>query len=160
MRSSGCSAARRKGFGFVRPHTATARADQIYIAPEAAGDASSGDEVVVKIIKRPKRAGMNIEGRIVQILARASGLFVGTYFEDGAGGYVKIDGTTFHAPIYVGDPGAKGARAGDKVALEIVRYPTPYLEGEGVITELLGQRGSARGRHPVGHPRVQHSRHV
>ena len=131
-----------RGFGFVRPHTATARADQIYIAPEAAGDASSGDEVVVKIIKRPKRAGMNIEGRIVQILARALGLFVGTYFEDGAGGYVKIDGTTFHAPIYVGDPGAKGARAGDKVALEIVRYPTPYLEGEGVITELLGQRGS------------------
>ncbi len=56
-------------------------------------------------------------------------------------GYVKIDGTTFHAPIYVGDPGAKGARPGDKVALEIVRYPTPYLEGEGVITELLGQRG-------------------
>ncbi|MGZ3489621.1 MAG: RNB domain-containing ribonuclease, partial [Isosphaeraceae bacterium] len=131
-----------RGFGFVRPHTATARADQVYIAPEAAGDASSGDEVVVKLIKRPKRAGMNIEGRIVQILARASGLFVGTYFEDGAGGYVKIDGTTFHAPIYVGDPGAKGARAGDKVALEIVRYPTPYLEGEGVITELLGQRGS------------------
>ena len=130
-----------QGFGFVRPHTATARADQIYIPPEAAGDASSGDEVVVKITKRPKRAGMNIEGRIVQILARASGLFVGTYFEDGAGGYVKIDGTTFHAPIYVGDPGAKGARPGDKVALEIVRYPTPYLEGEGVITELLGQRG-------------------
>jgi ribonuclease R len=131
-----------RGFGFVRPHMATARADQIYIAPEAAGDASSGDEVVVKIIKRPKRAGTNIEGRIVQILARASGLFVGTYFEDGAGGYVRIDGTTFHAPIYVGDPGAKGAKTGDKVALEIVRYPTPYLEGEGVITELLGQRGS------------------
>jgi len=131
-----------RGFGFVRPHTATARTDQIYIAPAAAGDASSGDEVVVKITKRPKRPGMNVEGRIVQILARASGLFVGTYFEDGAGGYVKIDGTTFHAPIYVGDPGAKGARAGDKVALEIVRYPTPYLEGEGVITELLGQRGS------------------
>ena len=46
-----------KGFGFVRPHTADGRADQIYIPPEAAGDASSGDEVVVKITKRPKRAG-------------------------------------------------------------------------------------------------------
>ena len=79
----------------------------------------------MKITKRPKRPGMNVEGRIVQILARASSLFVGTYFEDGAAGYVKIDGTTFHAPIFVGDPGAKGARPGDKVALEIVRYPTP-----------------------------------
>jgi ribonuclease R len=131
-----------RGFGFVRPHTANARAEQIYIAPSAAGDASSGDEVVVKITKRPKRPGMNLEGRIIQILARASGLFVGTYFEDGLAGYVKVDGTSFHAPIYVGDPGAKGARPGDKVALEIVRYPTPYLEGEGVITELLGQRGA------------------
>ena len=131
-----------RGFGFVRPHPATSRADQIYISPQAAGDASSGDEVVVKITKRPQRPGMNVEGRIVQILARASSLFVGTYFEDGAAGYVKIDGTTFHAPIFVGDPGAKGARPGDKVALEIVRYPTPAMEGEGVITELLGQRGA------------------
>jgi ribonuclease R len=131
-----------KGFGFVRPHTATARNDQIYISPDAARDASSGDEVAVRITKRPKRPGMNLEGRIVRIIARASGLFVGTYFEDGAASYVKVDGTTFHTPIYVGDPGAKGARPGDKVALEIVRYPTPYMEGEGVITELLGQRGA------------------
>jgi ribonuclease R len=85
---------------------------------------------------------MNLEGRIVEIVVRASGLFVGTYREDGTAGYVKVDGTTFHAPIYVGDPGAKGARPGDKVAIEIVRYPTPAMEGEGVITEVLGQRGA------------------
>jgi ribonuclease R len=131
-----------KGFGFVRPHTSTARADQIYIAPEASGDASSGDEVVVKITKRPKQAGMNLEGRVVQVVARASSLFVGTYFEDGAAGFVKIDGTTFTEPIYVGDPGARGALPEDKVAVEIVRYPTPYQQGEGVITELLGKRGA------------------
>jgi ribonuclease R len=131
-----------RGFGFVRPHTAKSVADQIYIPPEAARDASSGDEVVVKITKRPKRVGMNVEGRVVEIVSRASALFVGTYFEDGGAGYVKVDGTTFHAPIYVGDPGAKGAIPGDKVALEIVRYPNPYEEGEGVITELLGKRGA------------------
>ncbi len=84
---------------------------------------------------------MNAEGRIVQVLARASGLFVGTYFEDGGAGFVRVDGTTIHDPIYVGDPGAKGAKPGDKVAMEMVRYPTPYLEGEGVITEILGPRG-------------------
>src|SRR5262249_21781930 len=65
----------------------------------------------------------------------------GTYFEDGEAGYVKVDGTTIHDPVFVGDPGAKGAKPGDKVALEMVRYPTPYLEGEGVITEILGPRG-------------------
>jgi ribonuclease R len=130
-----------KGFGFVRPNTATAGIDQIYIPVEGTLDASSGDEVAVKLAKRSRRQGMNIEGRIVQVLARASGAFVGTYFEVGETGFVQIDGTTFHDPISVGDPCAKGAKPGDKVALEIVRYPTSYLEGEGVITEILGQRG-------------------
>src|SRR4051794_35623569 len=36
-----------RGFGFVRPHTATSTNDQIYIPPDSASDASSGDEVVV-----------------------------------------------------------------------------------------------------------------
>ena len=131
-----------KGFGFVRPLKATERSEQIYISPEASGDASSGDEVAVKITKRSRRPGMNDEGRIVQVLVRASALFVGTYFESGGAGFVKIDGTNFQDPIDVGDPGAKGAKPGDKVAVEIVRYPSPYLEGEGVITEILGQRGA------------------
>jgi ribonuclease R len=131
-----------KGFGFVRPHTSSEKTDQIYIPPDAGRDASSGDEVVVKITRRSKRPGMNPEGRVIQILARASGIFVGTYFEQSGAGYVKVDGTTIHDPVYVGDPGAKGARPGDKVALEMVRYPTPWLEGEGVITEILGPRGA------------------
>ncbi len=130
-----------KGFGFVRPHASEARIDQIYISPDASRDASSGDEVAVKITKRSSQRGLSAEGRIVQVLSRASGIFVGTYFEDGDAGFVRVDGTTFNQPIYVGDPGAKGAKPGEKVAIEIVRYPTPYLEGEGVITEILGERG-------------------
>lgn len=130
-----------KGFGFVRPHASEARIDQIYIPPDASRDASSGDEVAVKITKRSSQRGLNVEGRIVRVLSRASGIFVGTYFEKGNAGFVRIDGTTFNDPIYVGDPGAKGAKPGDKLAMEMVRYPAPYLEGEGVITEILGERG-------------------
>src|SRR5262249_54908710 len=80
-----------KGFGFVRPHPAQEKVDQIYIPADASRDASSGDEVVVKVSKRPKAPGLNAEGKIVQILARASAAFVGTYFEDGDAGYVKVD---------------------------------------------------------------------
>ncbi len=130
-----------KGFGFVRPHSAAAESDTIFIPLEDTRDASSGDEVAVKLTRRAGKRGMNSEGRIVRVLARASGVFVGTYFEAGETGYVQIDGTTFREPVSVGDPGAKGARPGDKVVLEVVRYPTPYLEGEGVLTEILGQRG-------------------
>jgi ribonuclease R len=131
-----------KGFGFVRPAQGTgAKSEQIFIPVDAGRDASSGDEVLVRLIRKAKGPGYNAEGRIVQVINRASGLFVGTYFERGDAGMVKIDGTTFRDPIYVGDPGAKGAIVGDKVALEMVRYPTPYREGEGVITEVLGARG-------------------
>jgi ribonuclease R len=130
-----------RGFGFVRPHSTSDHSEQIYVSPDASGDASTGDEVAVKITKRPGRPGMNREGRIVQVVARAAGVFVGTYLEAGGAGFVQIDGTTFNEPIDVGDPGAKGVRPGDKVAIEMVRYPSPYQEGEGVIVEILGRRG-------------------
>jgi ribonuclease R len=130
-----------KGFGFVRPHTASPGSEPIFIPAGATRDASSGDEVAVKIVKPARRRGLSGEGRIVRVLERSSTVFVGTYFEEGGSGLVKVDGTTFHDPIDVGDPGAKGAKPLDKVAIEIVRYPTPYEAGEGVITEILGQRG-------------------
>jgi ribonuclease R len=130
-----------KGFGFVRPQTAAPGLERIYIPIEATRDAATGDEVAVKVKKGAKGRGQLAEGRIARILSRASGLFVGTYFESGRAGFVLIDGSTFHDPILVGDPGAKGARPGDKVALEIVRYPTPYQGGEGVLSEILGPRG-------------------
>jgi ribonuclease R len=52
-----------------------------------------------------------------------------------------VDGTVFSHSIYVGDPGAKGARPDDKVVFEMLRFPTPEERGEGVITEVLGPRG-------------------
>jgi ribonuclease R len=130
-----------KGFGFVRAHGTGRGVEQIYIAPEATRDASSGDEVTVKITRPARRGGLSAEGRVVEVLTRAAAVFVGTYFEAGDTGFVKVDGTTFHDPISVGDPGAKGVRPGDKVAIEVVQYPSPYREGEGVIVEILGQRG-------------------
>ena len=130
-----------RGFGFVRPKATTGRDSDIYIALEDAGDASTGDEVAIKITGKSHRAGGGRQGRILRVVNRASAQFVGTYFERDGESFVQPDGTTFHDPISVGDPGAKGARPGDKVALEIVRYPTPARIGEGVITEVLGPRG-------------------
>ena len=41
----------------------------------------------------------------------------------------------------MGDPGAEGRRADDKVVFEMVRFPSPVQDGEGVIVEVLGPRG-------------------
>lgn len=81
------------------------RKGSLYIPIDAGGDASTGDEVLVKIVRKAKGVGEALQGKIIRVISRASGLFVGTYFERGDAGMVKIDGTTFSALIYVGDPG-------------------------------------------------------
>lgn len=129
------------GFGFVRPLEAIPNVDRVYIGKESGLDASSGDEVAIRITGRSPRSGCKLEAKIVKIVARASATFVGTYFEEDDQAYVRVDGSTFHAPILVGDPGVKGAKTGDKVVLEIARYPSPGVEGEGVVVEVLGARG-------------------
>jgi ribonuclease R len=131
------------GFGFVRPHAADPLAGtDIFIPAADTGDASSGDEVIVRITKKPRGGGdRGPTGEIVRILERATRQFVGTYFEREGQGFVAVDGTTFNEPISMGDPGAKGARTHDKVVFEMVRFPSPLHPGEGVITEVLGPRG-------------------
>ncbi len=131
------------GFGFVRPHEVDGSVGpEIYIAEGDAADAATGDTVVVRITRKPRRPELGPSGVVLEVLERATREFVGTYFERDGNGYVRVDGTVFSHSIYVGDPGAKGARPDDKVVLEMLRFPTADdRRGEGVITEILGPRG-------------------
>ncbi len=127
-----------RGSGVFIPHDAedgTPR--EILIRPEDMKDAHTGDEVLVRLLKR-RGAGGRRYGRVEEILERATNQFVGTYFEAGGSGYVQVDGTTFNEPIFVGDPGAKGAKPGDKVVIEMLRYPSLHQSGEAVISKVLG----------------------
>jgi ribonuclease R len=130
------------GLGFVRPHLIEGQSGtDVRIAEGDAGDAATGDTVLVKITHKPNRPDMNPAGEVVRVLERATRTFVGTYFERDDMGLVRVDGTVFSHSIYVGDPGAKGVRPEDKVVFEMLRFPTPDDRGEGVITEVLGPRG-------------------
>jgi len=132
-----------QGYGFVRPLTAGGtgnRDNDIYIAADDAADAVTGDVVRVKIAAERDRR-RNASGKIVEIVERQTHQFVGTYFEAGGGALVQVDGTIFAQPIAVGDPGAKNARPDDKVVFEMVRFPSYWQSGEGVIVDVLGQRG-------------------
>src|SRR5262249_4086745 len=114
---------------------------EIYIPGGKALDAATGDEVLVRILRKPNRPDLGPSGEILRVLERATHQFVGTYFERDGQGFVRVDGTVFSHSIYVGDPGAKGARPEDKVVFEMLRFPTPEDRGEGVVTEILGPRG-------------------
>src|SRR4051812_23849081 len=130
------------GVGYVRPHLIEGQSGlEVRIPEDESLDAATGDTVLVRLTRKPSRPGLNPAGRITRVLERATHHFVGTYFERDGLGLVRVDGTVFSHSIYVGDPGAKGARPDDKVVFEMVRFPTPDDRGEGVITEVLGPRG-------------------
>jgi ribonuclease R len=130
------------GVGFVRPAAVEGRTGPEVRIPEGASlDAATGDTVLVRIVRKPNRPDLLPQGQVVRVLERSTHQFVGTYFERDGEGLVRVDGTVFSHSIRVGDPGAKGARAGDKVVFEMVRFPGPEDRGEGVLTEVLGPHG-------------------
>ena len=132
-----------KGFGFVRPRGQLppgAEIKDVYISAKGTGDAATGDVVLVQLTKRLAR-DPSPRGKIIEVIERQTHQFVGTYLESDGSAYVQVDGTLFAQPIHVGDPGAKNARPDDKVVFEMVRFPSPVHDGEGVITEVLGRRG-------------------
>lgn len=132
------------GFGFVRPKdpdVAKRLGDDIHVSETKTLDASSGDLVAVRL-KKSGGAGERIRGEIVEILERDKNQFVGVYFERSEMGFVQVDGKVFARPTFVGDAGAKNARSGDKVVIEMVHFPSHTRDGEAVIVEVLGPRGT------------------
>lgn len=128
----------KSGAGYVRPHPVDGvTGPDVFVREDRTLDASTGDEVVVKLTRRPGRV-TEPAGEVVRIQERATRTFVGTYFERDGEAHVRVDGTLFAHSVLVGDPGAKGARPGEKVVLEMIRFPTPDDRGEGVVTEVLG----------------------
>lgn len=113
----------------------------VFIALHDTMEAQSGDEVLIVLLNRRRSSGQRI-GRVVDIVAQASRQFVGSYFEQEGQGFVKVVGTQFRTPIWVGDAGAKGVFPEDKVVIEIMHMPTKHQYGEGVITKVLGARGT------------------
>ena len=152
---------RPSGIGFVRPRSAAdddTPGNDIFIPAFWTKDAASGDTVAVSIMERrpkddygkstrrgKKRTDEDEErgprGRVVEIIERASNRFVGTYNIENGWGYVQVDGSIYKRMIPLGDASASPARPDDKIVVEMIRYPTPYSDGEAVIVEVLGAHG-------------------
>ncbi len=131
-----------RGFGFVIPDTPNSHGD-LFVPPGHSGDAVTGDTVAAEVLKRGKRDGrLMYEGRIVEIIERGQSRFVGELCRELKRWFVRPDGNILHVPIFVGDPGAKRARSGDQVVVEIVEYPSRGRDARGVITKVLGKRGA------------------
>ncbi|MBN2562984.1 MAG: VacB/RNase II family 3'-5' exoribonuclease [Phycisphaerae bacterium] len=137
----GAYRANPRGFGFVVPDEPTVHGD-LYIAQGASLDAVTGDKVLCRVVRRGQRDGKPaFGGRIIEVIQRGDSRFVGQLRKEGGIWFVQPDGNTLHVPILIGDPGAKGARSGDQVVVEVVRYPSEGKPAKGVIVERLGKQG-------------------
>ncbi len=134
------------GFGFVKRRGAVRGGPpqpDIYIPANRTSDAASGDLVRVRLGKaEPAAGGEKQRGEIVEVVERETHQFVGTYKPRGDVPLVQVDGKVFAQAIPVGDPGAKNVRPDDKVVIEMVRFPSHTHDGEAVVVEVLGPRGT------------------
>jgi ribonuclease R len=140
-----------KGFGFVKTDEAHSEGD-LFIPPENTLDALTGDRVRVRVRRDKRRGGTGSIGRspfvgdIVEVVERKRARFTGELRKQGSQWLVYPDGRELRDPVVVRDPEAKNAKAGDKVAIEILEYPQTgsygdTMLGEGVIVKVLGESG-------------------
>lgn len=133
-----------KGFGFLIPEVPNREGD-LFIPPGATGTAVSGDQVRAKVVRSRGRSGppgaSPFTGEVVEIIKRARSTYVGTLRRFQQHWLVEPDDRQLHDNIRVRDVGAKNAKEGDKVVVEMIRYPEAGEWGEGVITQRLGEAG-------------------
>ncbi len=130
-----------KGFGFVVPELPTAHGD-LYVPVGETHDAMTGDIVRARVRRKGKRDGrMLYAGQVVEIIKRGHSRFVGELDREFGRWFVRPDGAIFHGLIFIDDSGAKNARPGDQVVIEILEYPRRGLDARGVIIKVLGPRG-------------------
>ncbi len=127
------------GDGYVTPIASTVPkiVGDIVVFAEDMRDAQDKDEVLVKLTGQ-RRFGEQRVAVVEKVLKRATTTFVGTYGEDNHGGFVKIDGRQFSDGISVDDPEVSGVRPGDKVVVEMLKFPSARRSGEAVIRSRLG----------------------
>ena len=130
-----------KGFGFIKTSRPMREGD-VFVPPEGAADALSGDIVRAKLHRDNRddsRSGF--VGEIVEVITRKRSSFTGTVEKRGGQWIVLPDGRELTTPIVVRDATSKNAKEGDKVVVELLVYPEGDVLGEGVIARVLGEAG-------------------
>jgi len=134
-----------RGFGFAEMPDG---GEDIYIAAENTLHAMTGDTVLVHRYL-PGEAGYSRgnEGEVVRIEARGASEITGTFFMEGAFGYVIPDDAKLHARVEIGGADMGGARHGDKVAVRLTNYPRrrrgeDIFRPDGCITRVFGPAGT------------------
>lgn len=139
-----------RGFGFVTPDGSTVKSNDIFISANDTSDAIDGDTVLVTVISRGRRTetGKSSDGRIIRVVKRGITSLTGTLLISRGRKrsmpvfYVVPDNKKlgFDVQIHGGD--LLDADIGDKVEVEITRYPTGRYAAKGRVTAVYGESDS------------------
>lgn len=131
----------RRGFGFVRCEDMDR---DIFISAASMGGAMNGDTVEVDLI--PEYLWKNSpEGIVSRVVRRKTAEVVGTFDRSRKFGFVVPESRQFREDVFVRKKDFSGARKGDKVVVQITRYPDRNNSAEGRITEIISRAGQPGG---------------
>jgi len=126
-----------RGFGFLIPDNSGI--EDIYISPGYLQNAMHNDRVLVRVMYRDYYYKKD-EGEVVKILKRANEIVVGTFFSDKHFSFVVPDEKRITGDILIPAEGARGAVHGQKVVVEITKWPEKAKHAEGCVIEILGDK--------------------
>lgn len=130
--------AHSKGFGFLIPEKEGEK--DVFIPSSNMNGAFNGDKVQVQITREDFK-GKKREGEIVKIIERVNKNLVGVYEDSKNFGFVVPEDTKITQDIFIPKKDRNGAKTGDVVTVEITTWPDKRRSPEGVILEVLGQKG-------------------
>lgn len=127
-----------KGFGFVvsdNPDEA-----DVYISADAMHGAMHKDRVVARV-HSGRQAGRRQEGEIIRVVQRANTQVVGDFEGGRHFGFVTPDDPRIGRDVFIPHDDFGGATNGDKVVVEVLKWPEKRRSAEGRIVEILGHKG-------------------
>ena len=130
--------AHAKGFGFLIQEIEGEK--DVFIPSSFINGAMNGDRILVQITREDKN-GKKREGEVIQILERANTKIIGVYEDSKNFGFVIAEDTRISQDIFISKKDRNGAKDGDVVVVEITKWPEKRRSPEGVVKEVLGQKG-------------------
>ena len=123
----------RDGYGFA---ISKSEGGDVYLSARQMNFVFDGDEVLVAVTGLDRRGRQ--EGKVVEVLNRASRSLVGRYQEESGIGFVVPDNNRINHQILI-PPKEKGkALSGQIVTVAITDYPVRNFQAKGRISEVLG----------------------
>lgn len=127
------------GYGFVTLDAIEASNERdVFIPPHRVGKSMNGDTVKVKITKAGGR-GQRAEGEVLEVVERATDVFVGTIEMIGRRPSFKPDDSKITQDFYVRIPPGIVVKDNDKVLIKLDNWDTALPEAD--VIQVLGQAG-------------------